>query len=52
MNVDAKLAEMATLTHKFAERSCVKIFRSECTRSTPFDPQLMFRGVSDRFLTS
>jgi hypothetical protein len=29
--VDAKLAELAPLTHKFAKRSCVKIFRNERT---------------------
>jgi hypothetical protein len=28
-NVDAKLVEMAPLTHKFAKRSCVEIFRNE-----------------------
>jgi hypothetical protein len=50
--VDAKLAEMATLTHKFAKWSCVKIFHNERTQSTPLDPQLMFWGVSDHFVTA
>jgi hypothetical protein len=50
--VDAKLAELAPLTYKFAKRSCVGIFRNERTWSTPLDPKLMFWGVSDRFVTS
>jgi hypothetical protein len=29
--VDAKLAELAPLTHKFAKRGFVKIFRNERT---------------------
>jgi hypothetical protein len=29
--VDAKLAELAPLTHKFAKRSCVEIFRNKRT---------------------
>jgi hypothetical protein len=29
MKVDAKLAELAPLTPKFAKRSCVEIFRNE-----------------------
>jgi hypothetical protein len=29
--VDAKLAELAPLMHKFAKRSCVKICRNERT---------------------
>jgi hypothetical protein len=29
MKVDAKLAELAPLTHKFSKRSCVYIFRNE-----------------------
>jgi hypothetical protein len=52
MNVGAKLAELAPLTHKFAERSYVEICRNEHTGSTPLDPKLMFRGVSDRFVTA
>jgi hypothetical protein len=50
--LDAKLAELAPLTHKFAKRSCVGSFHNEHTRSTPFDPKLMFWGVSDHFVTS
>jgi hypothetical protein len=50
--VDAKLAELVPLTHKFAQRSCVKIFRNERTWSTLLDPKLMFWGISDRFLTA
>jgi hypothetical protein len=52
MEVDAKLAELAPLTHKFAKRSCVQISRNERTRSTPLDPKLMFWCVSDRFVTA
>jgi hypothetical protein len=52
MNDDAKLAELAPLTHKFAKRSCVGSFRNEHTRSTPLDPKLMFCGVSDPFVTA
>jgi hypothetical protein len=52
MNVGAKLAELAPLTHKFAERSCVEICRNERTGCTPLDPKLMFWSVSDRFVTA
>jgi hypothetical protein len=52
MKVDAKLAELVALTHKFAKQSRVRIFRNECTRSTPLDPILLFWGVSDRFVTA
>src|SRR6185503_3848966 len=31
---------------KFVSRSHFKIFRNECTRSTPLDPKLMFWCVS------
>ena len=34
--------ERAELVQKFVPRSCVRIFRNECTRSTPLDPKLMF----------
>jgi hypothetical protein len=44
IKVDAKLAELVPLSHKFAKQSCVRIFRNERTRSTPFDPKLMFYG--------
>jgi hypothetical protein len=52
MKVDAKLAELVSLSHKFAKQSCVRIFRNEHTRSTPFAQKLMFLGVSDRFVTA
>jgi hypothetical protein len=51
-NIAAKLAELVPLMHKFAKRSRVKMFRNEWTRSTPMDPKLMFRGISDRFVTA
>jgi hypothetical protein len=50
--VAAKLAELAPLTHKFAKRSRVIMFRNERTRYTLMDPKLIFRGVSDRFVTA
>jgi hypothetical protein len=50
--VDAKLAELGPLSHKFAKQSRVEIFRNERTRSTLFDPKLMFWGISDRFVTA
>jgi hypothetical protein len=49
---DAKLAEQVPLRHKFAKESRVRIFRNKRTRSTPFQPKLMFWGVSDRFVTA
>jgi hypothetical protein len=36
--VDAKLAKLVPLTHKFAKQSRVQIFRNERTRSIPLDP--------------
>ena len=33
-------------SEKFVPRSCVGIFRTECTRSTPLDPILMFWCLS------
>jgi hypothetical protein len=50
--VNAKLAELAPLTHKFDKRSCVGILHNERTRSKPLDPELMFWDVSDRFVTA
>jgi len=41
--LDGKRAE---LMQKFVQRSCVRIFRNECTRSTTLDPKLMFWCVS------
>jgi hypothetical protein len=52
MKVDAKLAKLVPLTHNFAKQSLVGIFRNDRTRSTPLDPKLMFRDVSDRFVTA
>jgi hypothetical protein len=40
--VDAKLAELAPLTPKFAKQTVVLIFRYERTRSTPLEAKLMF----------
>jgi hypothetical protein len=42
MKVDAKLAELVPLTHKFAKQSRVRIFRNERTQSSPLDTKLMF----------
>ena len=42
-------AKRAELVQKFVPRSRFKIFRNECTRSTPLDPKLMFRCVSYNF---
>jgi hypothetical protein len=50
--VDAKLAELVPLTHKFAKQSPVGIFSKERNRSTPLDPELMFWGISNRFVTA
>ena len=36
----------AELVQKFVPRSCVRIFRNERTRSTPFVPKLMFWCIS------
>jgi hypothetical protein len=52
MKLDAKLAEHAPLTHKFAKLSCVGTFYNERTRSTPLDPKLMFWDVFDHFVTA
>ena len=35
-------AKLAELVQKFMARSCIGIFRNECTRSTPSDPKLTF----------
>jgi hypothetical protein len=50
--VDAKLAELVPLSHKFAKQIRARLFHNERTRSTPFDPKFMFWGVSDRFGTA
>src|SRR6185437_13874624 len=39
-------AKRAELVQKFVPRSRVRIFRNECTQSTPLDPKLMFWCVS------
>jgi hypothetical protein len=51
-NFGAKHAKMVPLMHKFVERSRVKIFRNEHTRSTLLDPKLLFWGVLDHFVTA
>jgi hypothetical protein len=50
--IDAKLAKLVPLSHKFVKQSHVGIFRNERTRSTPLHPKLMFSGVSDHFVTA
>jgi hypothetical protein len=50
--VDAKLAELVPLSHKFNKQCRIRIFRNERSRSSPFDPKLMFWGVSDCFVTA
>jgi hypothetical protein len=47
--VDAKLAELVPLTHKFVKEGHVKIFRDERTRSTPLESKLMFLGCFGPF---
>ena len=39
-------AKRAELMQKFVPRSRVRIFRNECTRSTPLDPKQTFWCVS------
>jgi hypothetical protein len=50
--VDAKLAELVPLTHKFGKQSRVTIFHNERSRSTPLDPKLIFWGILDRLITT
>jgi hypothetical protein len=50
MKLDAKLVELAPLTHKFAKLSCVGIFHNERNQSTLFDPKLMIWYVLNRFV--
>ena len=40
--INAKRDELVQLMQKFVARSRTRIFRNECTRSTPLDPILMF----------
>ena len=46
MKLGAKQCELVQLMQKFMPRSQVRIFRNECTQSTPLDPKLMFVCVS------
>ena len=46
MKLGAKWAELMKLMQKFVPRSCVRIFRYECTRLNPWGPKLMFCCVS------
>jgi hypothetical protein len=50
-NFGAKHGELVQLKHKFVQQSHFGIFRNERTRSTLFEPKLMFWGVLDRFVT-
>ena len=45
MKLGAKWAELVQLMQKFMPRSRVRIFRNECTRSTPLDPKLLFCSI-------
>src|SRR6185312_5530683 len=45
MKLGAKWAELEQLMQNFMPRSRVRIFRNECTRSTPLDPKLLFASV-------
>ena len=42
----AKWVELVQSMHKFVPWSRIRIFRNECTRSTPLDPKLIFWCVS------
>jgi hypothetical protein len=50
--VDAKLAELVPLSHRFIKESRARIFRVERTRTTALDSRLIFWGVSDHFVTA
>jgi hypothetical protein len=52
MKINAKLPELVPLSHMFAKQIRAGLFRNERTRSTPFDPKLMFLGISGRFVTA
>ena len=43
-----KHAKLVQLMQKFVQRCLVRIFRNECSQSTPLDPKLMFWCVSFR----
>ena len=46
MKLDAKRAQLVQLMHKFVPQSRDRTFRNERTRSTTFDPKLIFSCVS------
>jgi hypothetical protein len=50
--VDAKLAQIVQLTHKFTKWCCNGFFRIECNWLTPLDPKLIFWGILNRFFTA
>ena len=45
MKLGAKWAELVQLMQKVMPRSRLRIFRNECTLSTPLDPEIMFYFV-------
>ena len=49
LKLGAKRDELVQLMQKFLPRSRIVIFGNERTRSTPLDPKLMFRCVSQYF---
>ena len=46
--LEAKRDKLVQLMQQFVPRCFVRIFRDECSRSTPLDPKLMFLCVSLR----
>src|SRR6185436_15984725 len=48
MKLCAKRAKLVQLMQKFVPRCLVRIFRNECSRSTPLDPKLLFWCFSFR----
>ena len=48
MKLRAKRAKLLQLMQKFVPQCRSRIFRNECSRSTPLDPKLMFCFVSFR----
>jgi hypothetical protein len=47
-----KMGRTVQLVHKFVQRSRVRIFHYERTRSSPLDPKHMFWCISDRLVTA
>ena len=45
-------AKLVQFVQKFVQRSRIGIFRNERTRSTPFDPKLIFWCFSDGIVTA